>query len=329
MHNNKCSVTYKDFTSIKENALVSIIKRDDLQLSEVKVWKYVIEWGIAQNSDLPSDLKNWTNENFLTLKNTLKNCLLHIRYFQMSAEDIIDNVRPYQQILEKDLWDDISIKLMLPNRQVASIILPPRTISSPKLPTRITESFSLIINEAHAAEIASWFNRNDNTYSITNNPYEFKLILRGTRDGFTADSFWKLCDKQTHLVIVIKVKDTDEILGGYNPIGWVRPSEDILDYKYCKDSFIFSLKNGTIQNSILSRVIDPEHAILCLRNCGPYFGNGYDIAMFNDFNLKNKCWSCQKSYEKRIRDASMYNSVNLSYFSVEDYEIFQISKKKF
>ncbi|RIA99910.1 hypothetical protein C2G38_2236641, partial [Gigaspora rosea] len=63
----------EDFTSIKENALVSIIKRDDLQMSEVKVWKHVIRWGIAQNSDHPSNLKNWTNENFLTLKNTLKN----------------------------------------------------------------------------------------------------------------------------------------------------------------------------------------------------------------------------------------------------------------
>ncbi|RIB29220.1 hypothetical protein C2G38_2057312 [Gigaspora rosea] len=91
---------------------------------------------------------------------------------------------------------------MSPKIQVSSIILPPRKILRPTLPTRNTESFSTVINEAHAGEIASWF----------------KLLLRGTRDGFTNDSFWNLCFKQTQLVVVMKVKNTDEILGGYNPI---------------------------------------------------------------------------------------------------------------
>ncbi|RIB00056.1 hypothetical protein C2G38_1358562, partial [Gigaspora rosea] len=315
----------EDFTSIKENALVSIIKRDDLQMKEANIWKHVIKWGIAQNSDLASDLKNWTNENFLTLKNILKNCLPHIRYFQMSAEDIIDNVRPYQQILEKDLWDDISIKLMLPSRQVASIIFPPRTILTPKLPTRMTEPFSLIINESHAAEIASWVDKKDNTYPIINNPYEFKLLLRGTRDGFTADSFWRLCDKQTHLVIVMKIKGTDEILGGYNPIGWVKPIWCV--FKYCNDSFIFSLKNETIQNSILSRVKNPDCAIICWNNCGPHFGN--DLVMKNNFNENKNCFARYTYYERQIRDTSMYDNGNRSKFSAEEYEIFQISKKTF
>ncbi|RIB21000.1 hypothetical protein C2G38_2079435, partial [Gigaspora rosea] len=134
--------------------------------------------GIAQNPGLPSDSENWTHENFLALKTTLQNCLPHIRYFQMSGDDIFNNT------------------------------------------TRNTEPFSTVINEAHAAEIASWVDKKENTYSLTNIPYEFKLLLRGTRDGFTADSFWKLRDKQRQLIVVMKVKGTDEILGGYNPIGW-------------------------------------------------------------------------------------------------------------
>ncbi|RIB29216.1 hypothetical protein C2G38_2057290, partial [Gigaspora rosea] len=109
---------------------------------------------------------------------------------------------------------------MSPNRQVSSTILLPRKILRRTLPTRNTEPFSTVINEANAGEIASWIDKKENTYSLTNNPYEFKLLLRGTRDGFTKDSFWKLCDKETQLVVVMKVKGTDEILGGYNPIGW-------------------------------------------------------------------------------------------------------------
>ncbi|RIB29217.1 hypothetical protein C2G38_2027897 [Gigaspora rosea] len=202
----------EEFITIQENALVSLISRDDLQMEEVKIWNNVIRWGIAQNPGLPSDSKNWTHGNFLALKTTLQNCLPHIRYFHISCDEVTDNLQPYKQILENDLWDDITRKFMSPNRQISSTILPPRKILN-------TETFSTVINEAHAGEIASWVDKKENTYSLTNNPYEFKLLLRGTRDGFTKYSFWNLCDKQTQLVIVMKVKGTDEILGGYNPIG--------------------------------------------------------------------------------------------------------------
>ncbi|RIB28424.1 hypothetical protein C2G38_2137332 [Gigaspora rosea] len=48
----------EEFTSIQEHALISVIKRDDLQMEEVKIWKRVIEWGIAQNTGISSDPKN-------------------------------------------------------------------------------------------------------------------------------------------------------------------------------------------------------------------------------------------------------------------------------
>ncbi|RIB25591.1 hypothetical protein C2G38_2066985 [Gigaspora rosea] len=55
----------EDFTSIQ---LVLLIKRDDLQMKEIEIWKYIIKWGIAQNPGLSSNgPENWTNENFLTL----------------------------------------------------------------------------------------------------------------------------------------------------------------------------------------------------------------------------------------------------------------------
>ncbi|RIB03422.1 hypothetical protein C2G38_782384 [Gigaspora rosea] len=310
----------EDFVSLQENALVSIISRGDLQMEEIRIWNYIIKWGIAQNPGLPSDPEDWTPKNFLTLKTTLRNCLPHIRYFQISGDEVIDNLRPYKNILEKNLWEDISIKFMSPNRQISSKILPPRVILTPKLPSRNTEPISTVIDESHAAEIASWIDKKDIMYSVMNNPYEFKLLLRGTRDGFTKDSFWNLCAKQTQLVVVMKVKGTDEILGGYNPIGWTK---SVYCYKNCNDSFIFSLKNGTIQNSILSRVKEPEYAIHCDSYCGPRFGSGCDLAMLNNFNQNDKCYSHQNSYEKRIRNDSTFGR---SKFSVEEYEIFQIEK---
>ncbi|RIB24382.1 hypothetical protein C2G38_2031926 [Gigaspora rosea] len=126
----------------------------------------------------------WTRkldcENFLALKTTLQNCLPHIRYFQISIDDIVDNIEPYQTIIGRDLWKDIMKRITNPNREISSIILPPRM-----------EPFSAVINEEHAAEIASWIDKKAKPYSIKNNPYSFKLLLRGTRDGFTAATFWK------------------------------------------------------------------------------------------------------------------------------------------
>ncbi|RIB01548.1 hypothetical protein C2G38_2256129 [Gigaspora rosea] len=268
----------EEFTSLQENSLISIIKHDDLQLKEIEIWNYIIKWGIAKNPELPSELKDWTRENFQTLKATLKN---------------------YQQI--------------------SSIILPPRITLQSTLPTRTTELFSTIITEEHKAEIATWIDKKTNVYDTTNTPYDFKLLLRGSRDGFTKDSFWNLCDNKANLVIVMKVKDTDEILGGYNPFSWNK--SPTVNYTRCDKSFIFSLKHGNIQSSILSKVKCPQYAIYSYSGHGLNFGCS-DLQMYNNFDQKNGCYCGKYAYEKQIT-----GRVNNEGFSVSEYEVFQIHYK--
>ncbi|RHZ60876.1 hypothetical protein Glove_350g83 [Diversispora epigaea] len=53
---------------------------------------------------------------------------------------------------------------------------------------------------------------------IENNPYEFKLLVRGYRDGFDVKIIYNICDKVFNTIIVLKVKGTEEILEEYNPI---------------------------------------------------------------------------------------------------------------
>ncbi|RIB05344.1 hypothetical protein C2G38_2253863 [Gigaspora rosea] len=84
----------EDFVNISESTLVSLLKLDNLNMDEGKIWNQVIRWGIAQNPDLDSNITQWSNTNFLTLKTTLKNYIMS--------------------------------KLAAPNRAVNSIILPPR-----------------------------------------------------------------------------------------------------------------------------------------------------------------------------------------------------------
>ncbi|RHZ78417.1 hypothetical protein Glove_165g149 [Diversispora epigaea] len=275
-----------DFTSLEESALVSLLKREDLQIEEIKIWDYIIKWGIAQTSTLPKNLGEWTTENFLTLKTTLQQCLPHIRYFHLSSIEIVDKIKPYKKIMDKQLWEDIKQHLLIPDRPVKSTILPPRTVLATELPPRAEE------------------------------PRE---------DGFAPQTFWNTCHGYSYTIILVKVAGTDEIVGGYNPLAW--DNSNINDkWEKTKDSFIFSLKNGNIQNSILSRVKKPQFAIVNLSKFhqkvyGPYFGDFWMNSSKSNFTLDKGCFcrSYSGSYEKPTRSSE--------YFSIINYEVFKIVRK--
>ncbi|RHZ89520.1 hypothetical protein Glove_13g228 [Diversispora epigaea] len=175
-------------------------------------------------------------------------------------------------------------------------------------------------NKTLPSDVDDWIDKDFQILKIhCNNFYPifdiFKFpvkILWKNRDGFDPKVFWNLCDQKINVVVVAKVKDTDEILGGYNPIGW----NSNLRNQYSKpdDSFIFSLKNGNIKNSILSRVKVPSKAI---------YNNSYEAACFgNDLYGSQSFFICRiEGYEKLIRKRT-------GLFSIDDYEVFQISERK-
>ncbi|RHZ51198.1 hypothetical protein Glove_482g64 [Diversispora epigaea] len=343
-----------DFTSLQETALISILKRDDLNVEEIKVWDYIIKWGIARNPTLPTNSEEWSNENFKALKITLQQCLPLIRYFHIPSKDIWEKVKPYEKILDKQLWDDMIQHHMFPNKPGKSLILPARIVSIPDLPARIistpdssltsnfvsrifssltlvtktmstlNSTFSTIINEDHVAELSSWIDRKSTIYSLSFVPYEFQLILRGSRDGFHPKTFWNMCHGHAGTIVIVKVAGTDEIIGGYNPLTW---DNSICGEKETNESFIFSLKNDNIQNSILSRVTDSNRALFYPHDqniYGPWFGASEFLmeSCVSDFAQDKKCWcSCYGTcYEKPIKTDEK--------FSIVDYEVFKIIKKQ-
>ncbi|RHZ85527.1 hypothetical protein Glove_64g65 [Diversispora epigaea] len=310
----------EDFTSLQETALVSILQRDDLKIKEIKIWDYVIKWGIAQNPTLPPNLEEWSDENFEALKITLQQCLPFIRYFHISSDDIWEKVKPYKKILEEQLWDDIIQHSPNESATSNSLVLPARIISNPE------SLFSTIINKEHVAELSSWVDRKSIIYSLENIPYEFQLILRGSRDGFHPKTFWNMCHGHAGTIVVAKVADTDEIFGGYNPLAWDNSTEDC--YMETNDSFIFSLKNGKIQNSILSRVVNSNGALFYSDSSkqniyGPWFGI-YEFRMksnVSDFTQDKEC-SC-KSYPDFFTYEKPIGEINKN-FAILDYEVFKI-----
>ncbi|GBB93344.1 hypothetical protein RclHR1_02150031 [Rhizophagus clarus] len=297
-----------DFTLIPEKLLVSIIQNENLQISEIKVWEYVLKWGIAQNSaELPSDLKDYYQKDFNTLKDTLKQCVPFIRFYNLTSKEFAYKVHPYKEVLPKELYEDLLLCHLDSDKKGES---------KPRIPKNIKDINSNIITSQHAETISKWVDKLEITDKL-NPQYEFKLLFRGTRDGFYSNKFHEICDLQSRTIAIAKVKGSNEILGGYNPIAWKSADR----YSNTKDSFIFSFNNKDRNEShILSRIVDNRHAIDNRSYYGPSFGNGDLVIWGLDSNtLCNYCYARKNSYEKSIRKTE-------DRFSIEEYEVFRLMK---
>ncbi|GET03181.1 carbohydrate-binding module family 13 protein [Rhizophagus clarus] len=287
-----------DFISISEKCLISLIKRDNIQMDDIKIWEHVLKWGIAQNPELPSDHSNYSKDDFNILKNTLQRLIPFIKFFNLNNKEFLNKVYPYKRIIPKDLRESLIKHYIDHDNSEPNMI---EEINSKSIDSKI-------ITTQHVELISKWIDR----LKATEKTYEFKLIFRGSRDGFSPSKFHEICDNKFRTISIIKVKDSNEILGGYNPNGW----KSLYSYSTTKDSFIFSFKNkDNIKNFILSRVKIENCAIFNSHSCGPSFGA--DLVMHgNDFYNRSYCKGCI-CYREPIRQTEKQ-------FSVEEYEIFQI-----
>ncbi|CAI2165338.1 7381_t:CDS:1 [Funneliformis geosporum] len=194
------------------------------------------------------------------------------------------------------------------------------TFSQGILTARVTVIDSNIIKSTHAALISSWVDNKDH-YNCRNIPYDFYLLLRASRDGFDSSTFHSRCDYRICTVVLIKLKGSQEILGGFNPCTWQRSYLDdpwthrsLSDYQSTSSSFIFSFNmKGGLGDYKLSKVQFPSNAIYCSTSNGPCFGNG-DLWMTGNFGSSKRT-----SYKEVITES--FN------FFADDYEVFQLVKK--
>ncbi|EXX74988.1 uncharacterized protein OCT59_019837 [Rhizophagus irregularis] len=292
---------------IPEKLLISLIKDDNLQMKEIQVWENVIKWGLDQNPSLPSNPSKFSKDDFNILKNTLEKCIPFVRFHNLTSKEFSDKVLPYKKILPKEIYMDLLKTFLNSNKKQNNKSNPRRIIKEVSLRT----VDSKIITFQHVELISKWIDRAETKDNFPYNTYEFKLIYRGSRDGLTRKRFHEICDYKSRTVTIAKVKDSSEILGGYNPISWKSDNS----VGATKNSFIFSL-NDKIENYILSRVAYENHAINNLSYFGPSFGNG-DLKLLGVRSTNNKCVSRKSSYEKPIRK-------NENEFFVDECEVFRI-----
>ncbi|GBC06518.1 hypothetical protein RclHR1_00690008 [Rhizophagus clarus] len=279
------------FVSISEEALIAIIRSDNLQMNEVQIWEHVLKWGIAQNPELSSDSSSYSNGDFVALKNTLQLCIPHIKFIKFTSREFLNKVYPYKKIIPEELYESL-IRVFLDNDYN-----PSSKIESQMKEINID---SKIITNQHVGLISKWIDKLEITNGIKN-LYEFKLILRGSRDGFMPKTFHEMCDNISCTISIVKIKNSTEIVGGYNPIKWKNEG----GFGITNNSFIFSFMNKeNIEDHLLSRVNDERKAINFWTYCGPSFGRG-DLSIYgggSDFYNNCKCFCRKRSYEKKIRN---------------------------
>ncbi|UZO05046.1 uncharacterized protein OCT59_025407 [Rhizophagus irregularis] len=295
---------------------VQLIKRDDLQMKEIEVWEHVLKWGLAQNPTLLPDPNTWSDDDFKTMENTLQHCLSLIRFFSLSSKEFLQKIHPYKNLLKRKLYETLLNFHLDPDFDSTDNISLPR---NPKIDgiidSKIVNNLDIISTISRCiADVNSKISHVRKFHL----PYNFQLLLRGSRDGFTPKKFHELCNDISHTVTFIKVKGTDEIIGGYNPLIWRRSSGS---WDKTKDSFIFSFKNNDVKDAIISNIENIDYAIYCRYDHGSRFGDdivmhasGGECAYYNDIRCK------KVQYNKKIRDTE-------GNFSIDDYEVFQIVKR--
>ena len=146
--------------------------------------------------------------------------------------------------------------------------------------------------------------------------YKFSLLYRRSRDGNTVAKFRELCNNKGPTIAIGRVSDTEEVLGGYNPIAWGLKEDYIIN---TEESFIFALNKDRLEESIVSVVVNAQRAIWDYEARFPVFGNQYRCDLhFNDDRTLQP-YAIKNVYQVPIRRSS-------ANFKWADWEVFSVSK---
>ncbi|RGB22855.1 hypothetical protein C1646_775419 [Rhizophagus diaphanus] len=299
------------FTQLSAPILEIILKRDDLNLNEIEIWENLIKWGLAQEQVLNQDVSKWNKDDFNIFKRILYNFIPLIRFYEISSEDYFNKVKPYEKVLSKELRNEITKFYMVPGY---------KPTYTPRNSNRLKYNIdSVIINQKHAVHFINWIDRKKKEY-INDVPYEFKLLYRTSRDGNTAEEFHTRCDNKGATIVIVKIKNSEQIIGGYNPLFW----DSSNSVKSTKDSFIFSITDkNDLQSANVVYSNGNKYSIRNYLHCGPHFGyyelfvNIGDDPDFWYYNHDN-----YTLYESYLDALNLPNKIN-----VGDFEVFQVIKK--
>jgi len=142
----------------------------------------------------------------------------------------------------------------------------------------------------------------------------FSLLWRGSRDGFDAAAFHRLCDGKANTVTVIK-NTSGFIFGGFTSI----PCSSSVGYKADSTAFLFSLTNPS-NTPLKMKVKLSQNAVCHSSNYGPAFGGGLvgGLKVCSLSNTNTNSSVCLHSYE--FPSGKSFNEGGKFFIGGSDYE---------
>ncbi|EXX78586.1 hypothetical protein GLOIN_2v1868612 [Rhizophagus irregularis DAOM 181602=DAOM 197198] len=296
-----------NFVNLKAPLLELLLKRDDLDIEEVEIWENLLRWCFNQQN-IENDPKKWNKDDIIKIERSLHRYVPLIRFYDIEPADFFYKVYRYKDVLPLDLINDLLEFHIVPNMKPKTDITPSRRLC--------LKVDSTLIEPKHITLFASWIDRKDssNYYNLKNNPYYFKLLHSSNQDGFNTESFHNNCDNKGATIWVAKIQGSTQLIGGYNPLDWEGNK-----WKTTSDSFIFNFtdikNNSTVK--YLGYVNQKLFAVYCGNEYGPKMG------YLNSYSSKN--WTNNNNNN----GSHIYPNIGIpDKFTVENYEVFQVVKKK-
>ncbi|KAJ4459775.1 hypothetical protein PAPYR_4171 [Paratrimastix pyriformis] len=150
---------------------------------------------------------------------------------------------------------------------------------------------------------------------------ECPLVLRGSRDGFEATTFHRLCDRLRGTVVVVQTT-TGNVFGGYASVAW-----NAVTNKYTPDphAFLFSLRRARDPAGVPCKIpqngIHPEQAVCCSMTYGPWWGCGHDLTLHHQCNANTSSYTRLAAYTLPLDGDRNFLNGGTSHFQVAELEI--------
>jgi len=214
-------------------------------------------------------------------------------------------------------------------------------ITPPRIPSSDIDSITM--TGRHATILASWMQQEP---FCGKSLFNFNLIYRASKDGLSTKIFHENCDDKGPTILVIKLSNSKQIVGAYNPLSYQKSKINLrrrsliygnnnskrkssldacLNIKEAKkDTFLFSFQTRYYpeETAMISRII-PEYSseITKHSNNSLCFGLGPDLRINLDENEKIGKVS-PFSFQDPILDFDGDFE-----FEFEEIEVFQVLRK--
>ena len=144
---------------------------------------------------------------------------------------------------------------------------------------------------------------------------KFKLLWKGSRDGFTASKFHSNCDGKGPTLTVVQSTD-GVIFGGFTSYSWCGDG----NYHEDKTAFIYSITKGYK----CGKQNNTDRSICCYSSYGPLFGSGRDIRICDNCNTSNSCDCTPSTWT--LPSGEKFLSGNKD-FTVKEIEVYSVIKQ--